>query len=475
MSASPVWRPGDDVTDDTLLKDVSRALAFGTGDLPSWLAIVDKLEGRNCATVGALFKNWGHGEFVSAIRPLGLSKAPKTYATALQDVTERQFKDDGLVIDDAQPAVKKDTGGDMTAACSKVKTTAFVGSAYTPDGRVYVGIPSVVDQKFLSKDDTLAYSDALFLDAHANPAKALGDYIPDGMGKRYAYLHKKMQLPLLWPVGVKPGNDPDTDKARPVGAFVALRFQNGRQGPKYKRIVLDQKFYARFGVKAREHIVWVEADSDLLEDNWRNQLMSELVDAYDGKTSHMTLVFPKAYDAYDADDAQVRLPLPRWPRRLRVRRARHRSCSARPSACSSRLNSLSLAPLMCLASVARLPRRTQRPNLTKRRTRRTRRRLARARARARRSSVGRAAATTRPRTAATTTTTTSRFWTAPSWPPRLPTRRPAAHRRRQRRSSSRWRAPQARAAPPARAELIVRPPPDRGRRPNALPTANTPP
>ena len=107
MAALPCPLLGDGVTDDTLLKDVSRALAFGSGDLPSWLAIVEKLEGRNCATVGALFKNWGHGKFVSAIRPLGLKKAPKTYATALEDVTERQFNDDGLVIDDASAQAKE--------------------------------------------------------------------------------------------------------------------------------------------------------------------------------------------------------------------------------------------------------------------------------------------------------------------------------------------------------------------------------
>lgn len=434
MSASPVWRPGDDVTDDTLLKDVSRALAFGSGDLPSWLAIVEKLEGRSCTTVGALFKDWSFGEFVTSIRPLDLKKAAKSYAIALEDATERQFNKDGvIVIDAAKPALKKDTGGDTTAACKKVKTE-FPAWSYTPDGRVYAGIPSALDQKYLSKDDTLAYGDALFLDAHANPEQALGDYIPDGMGKRYAYLHKKMKLPMLWPVGVRPGDDPAKGKARPIASFVALRIQNGRQGPKYKRMVLDKKFYARFGEKAREHIVWVEAGSVMLEENWRNQLMSELVDAYDGKTSRMTPNFPKARRAHRTPLTHAPLPLPRWLRRLRVRQpADHRPCcllsAPAPRAFSLSRSLLSHVPHVCC------------PQRTERRTRMTKRRARRmwtssmVRSTGAGAGAGRASASS-PKasaTAATTTTTTmtSRRWTAPTWPPRRQPPRLPAHRRRQ--------------------------------------------
>ena len=176
----------------------------------------------------------------------------------------------------------------MSEACTKLKS-AFSVMSYVPDGRVFAGVPFAKDSKYMSPEQTTFYMDALWLDAQANPALELGDYIPDKMPTRYKIVHAKLGLSRLWPIGVKKDRvskqyDPETGKVRTVEKASCLRFQNGRQGPAiYKRMVLDEKFKKHVGPKSARFVNWVASDSDALEDNARNALMNNLVDAYAGK------------------------------------------------------------------------------------------------------------------------------------------------------------------------------------------------
>eukprot|EP00966_Prymnesium_polylepis_P246289 5696690-Prymnesium_polylepis.1 len=151
----------------------------------------------------------------------------------------------------------------MSQRSSKIDTDLRITS-FEPDGRVYANFPTRDEQQFLSSEQTELLMDYLWLDGQANPDPGFGDYIPDGAAARYTRLHMQVQLPALWPVGVKEGV-PDKGKARPVGKTVAQRFMNGRSGPSvYKRMALDEKFKDKVGTKAARFVNWQPAGSDLL-------------------------------------------------------------------------------------------------------------------------------------------------------------------------------------------------------------------
>ena len=114
--------------------------------------------------------------------------------------------------------------------------------------------------------------------------QSLGEYIPQGMAKRYAKVHEDLKIPMFKPIGVGKINQ----KARPLARVYALRFQNGRMS-KYSRMVLDEKFKQYFSERELGFLTFVDSTSEQLEDNKRNALMAALVDVYAGNSTRLTV------------------------------------------------------------------------------------------------------------------------------------------------------------------------------------------
>ena len=270
MAGLASWVPGQAVGTQTPLKPVCDTLSVGQFD-QGYSKIGIRLGERSCHTVGQLIANYDLGELLALVRALVLTKAPKIYVMGLSQTIHHTF------VNPAEKEEKK-RGGNTSTACTKLAPSVdFNHSRYSPDGRVYKDFPTNDVTTYLSDAEAKMLLDFIWLEAQSIKEKSYGEYLPDGMAKRLAYIHRLLKLPDFRPFHHKTTRE----KARPAYHAIQITFQNHRQGS-FKRIVLDEKFRGRFGEKVVKSVRFVESDSEELQCNARNALFSQLVDVADG-------------------------------------------------------------------------------------------------------------------------------------------------------------------------------------------------
>ena len=269
------WNAREPVLPTTDLRQVLAVIGVGQLDSDSWSSVSAALESRACTTAGHL-ETRSRQELLTLLRTLELKKAPQSYLDVLLQVTGMSLMDD------------RHTGGNMMGRCSKGQLAdGFNMRKYTPDIRCFDGIPRKDESQWLDKPEWDLLQDLLVLEAHANDNECLGDYLPDGMAKVYAKLHRNNFALPKPPHASMPG----LKGAKPAPSLESMyrhRWQNGRQAT-YKRIVLDKKFALHIGPKMRRGMTFVPADDERLMDNVRNAAMQHFVDVYEGRVEVSTL------------------------------------------------------------------------------------------------------------------------------------------------------------------------------------------
>ena len=173
-------------------------------------------------------------------------------------------------------------GGNMMGRCNKMElSSSFKVKEYTPDASCYEGLPRKGEADFLEKAQWELLCDRIVLDAHANKEPSMGDYLPDGMAKRYASIHRRHLPPLKPPHHDKPGLKGTRPPISLEKSYVD-RFQNGRHID-YKRMVLDEMYREHIGPKMAAHITFT-SDEEALQESKRNDAMQRLVEVYSGRS-----------------------------------------------------------------------------------------------------------------------------------------------------------------------------------------------
>ena len=265
---NPAWGAASRIEGSTAIDNLFLFLGMVQHDKVSYLNIIKKLEARQTTLVRHL-KEWTEQELVSCFSALDLARAPQLYVGVIAAAIQHEFTKTSRAGGSNQNAAaqRRMSGSGAMAACTKVVSTNFTATSWTPDGRVFAGLPRVGEQKFLSTDQEHLFLDRLVLAAHAHSEPSLGDYIPDGCAKVLAGLYVQL-LPPFAPS--KKGDE------RPAAKVISHRFQNGRQ-LLYKRMVLSNEFFDAIGEKTRQLVVFVEPGDLRLLNNERNKFLAELL------------------------------------------------------------------------------------------------------------------------------------------------------------------------------------------------------
>lgn len=269
------WNPALPVERTSSVKDIVTALTFGSSDAASWGKIRGRFETRGIETVENITEHWDIGELTSVIHGAKPAKHARTYLKAIGHAIEHDFYKH--LEFKAKPEPAEGQRGDWMLKCSKIKPDAsFKASDYMPDGRVFAALPKKDSADHMDKDEGELASDLLWLDAHANPEAAIGDYLPEGVPARIGKICTDMLPPF------QPTRD---GEARPPARIATLRHQNARDAKKpYVRMVLSNEFEEYIGTKSRGSVTFVEPGSAQLLENVRNDLMSDLVKVYRTKS-----------------------------------------------------------------------------------------------------------------------------------------------------------------------------------------------
>ena len=169
------WRPGLPVRDETALRDIAAAMAFGHND-QTFVEIAELLTNRKCCTV-ADWKTWHKGEFLTLVK-VSIPKTKKhrnAYLAGFESATGHKLTvDDDVKSENPMSKVKKQSGGDTTAMSAKqVPSENFNGSKWLPDMRVYEGVPTKAEADYIEEEQEKLYLDKLFLCAIVRSFKAL--------------------------------------------------------------------------------------------------------------------------------------------------------------------------------------------------------------------------------------------------------------------------------------------------------------